>query len=258
MRPSYGNPAAALLVVVLLGCKPEAADPNKLHVYCGAGIRPPVEELAAAFGEEQGVRVEVDYAGSNVLLSRIKLSQKGDVYIPGDTEYVKRAEAEGLVESAVDACYFVPVLLVPKGNPKGILDVADLARKGARIGLGDAEACAIGGASEEILAKAGLAREQWEPNVVFRSLTVNELGVQIQAGKIDACIVWDAVARSFEEDGEAVEIPVEENTISTVPVAVLNTSERPELARRFQEHATSERGRAVFREHGYTTELPEG
>ena len=216
-----------------------------------------MDDLIDEFEATHDVRIDADYAGSNILLARIKTAGKGELYIPGDREYIRQAQDHALIESAVDACYFVPVILVVKGNPKGITCVADLARDGMRIGLGDAQACAIGKKSVEIIEKSGATADDIEANVVFRSMTVNELGVQIQAGKIDACIVWDAIAQSFADHGEAVEIPLEQNAISTVPVAVLNTAEHAAVAREFQHFAVSALGRAVFARHGYTVDPPE-
>lgn len=248
--------AAALLFLAIGGCGPRHPAGPVLRLYCGAGIRPPVAEIAKAFEAERGVRLEPDYAGSNILLTRIEQSGRGDLFMPGDAHYVEQARQRGLVESAVDACYFVPVILVRKGNPKGIARVPDLTRSGLKIGLGDEKACAIGRVSRLILEKSGIDPAAVEPNVVFRSLTVNELGLHIKAGKIDATIVWDAIARAYPEEGEIVPIPPERNVISTVPVAVLRTSEHLEIARAFQAFARSRRAREIFRRHGYTTERP--
>ena len=243
--------------VTLPGCTKRQAATPVLRLYCGAGIRPPVAEMVEQFQKEHGVKIECDYAGSNILLSRIKLTRRGDLYMPGDARYVQQAERERLIAASVDACYFIPVILVVKGNPKKIENVPGLARPGVHIGFGDAEACAIGRVTDDILAKNHVDAAAIEENVVFRSLTVNELGLQIKAGKIDVTIVWDAIARAYLEEGEIVQIPPDKNVISTVPVAVLRSSEHPELAKAFQEFVTSERGRAIFIKHGYSTELPE-
>ena len=63
-------------VAALTGCKREEpggseSEPKELRLYCGAGIRPPVAQMAEAFEREHGVKVAVDYAGSEVLLSKI-------------------------------------------------------------------------------------------------------------------------------------------------------------------------------------------
>ncbi|MFQ5810218.1 MAG: molybdate ABC transporter substrate-binding protein [Armatimonadota bacterium] len=245
-----------LAVVAGAGCDKEPGKPT-LQVYCAAGIREPVAEVIEQFQEAHGVTVQTDYAGSNVLLTRLKTLRRGDIYMPGDRHYVQQADEEGLVASSADICYFVPVILVVKGNPKQIAELADLARPGLRSGLGNAEACAIGRTTAKLLEKNNVDPEEIKDNVVLTSITVNDLGLQIKAGKLDATIVWDAIARQYPDDGEIVAIPPESNLISTVPAAVLTTSEHPELAETFQEFITSDIGREAFVRHGYTTELPE-
>lgn len=253
-RPRLARLVATVAIALgtaIVGCDRQP----KLLIYSGAGIRPATAELAETFGRRHGVQVECDYAGSEMLLSRIKLSRKGDLYMPGDLHYVAQAEDEGLVTESKTACYFVPVILVPKGNPRGLASLRDLADPQVALGLGDPNACAIGRKSSKLFANSGI--DETKLNVAVRTLTVNELGTLVKLGKLDAAIVWDAVAANFTADTDVVPIPPEENFISTVPVGVLSFSEHPELARRFVEFATSEEGAAIFRKHHYTVRLPE-
>jgi ABC-type molybdate transport system substrate-binding protein len=87
---------------------------------------------------------------------------------------------------------------------------------------------------------------------VFQSLTVNELGLHVKLGQIDAAIVWDATASYFAEQTEAVAIPADRNLAATVPVAVLATSEAPAAAAAFAEYLTADRAREIFRKHHCT------
>ena len=238
-----------------LGCGSDKPRQVKLLLYCGAGIRPPVAEIAEEFGRRHDVTVECDYAGSEVLLSRIKLSGQGDLYMPGDVYYVDRAEEEGLIASKKTVCYFVPVILVRKGNPKNVQTLADLTRPDVEVGLGDPKACAIGRKASKIFAKNNISEE--DVNVKFRSLTVNELGNNVKLGMLDAVIVWDAVAAFSPKETEVVSIPRDQNVISTVAVGVLKSSQHPDLAEKFVDFITSEQGIEVFKKHHYTTTLPD-
>jgi len=135
--------------VLLCGCKAEKSEDSdsgvkELLLYCGAGIRPPADELVEIFGREYGVRVAPDYAGSEVLLSKIKIARRGDLYMPGDKYYVEQAAQEDMVLSQRSVCYWVPTILVQKGNPKKIFGLEDLLKPGVKLGLGDPGACAIG------------------------------------------------------------------------------------------------------------------
>ena len=253
---------AVVIAVMLFGCegeKPEKSDSEvkELLLYCGAGIRPVASELVEVFGREHNVKIITDYAGSEVLLSKIKLLRQGDLYMPGDKHYVEQAANEGLILSHKSVCYFVPTILVQKNNPKEIHGLEDLLKDGVRLGLGDARACAIGRKSKKIFAKNNITWADIEKNLKFQSQTVNELGMQIQAGSLDAVIVWDAIARYYKEHGDEVPIAVEKNVISTVDIGVLRFTEHRELAEKFVEFAASPRGRDIFIKHNYTVEAPD-
>ncbi|MEA3226463.1 MAG: molybdate ABC transporter substrate-binding protein [Planctomycetota bacterium] len=251
--------AFAALCLFYPGCKAEKSDsePKELLLYCGAGIRPPAQEIVEAFEREHGVKIVTDYAGSEVLISKIKLARRGDFYMPGDKHYVDQAAQEGMILSQKSVCYFVPTILVQKGSPKNIRGLQDLLNAGLKLGLGDAKACAIGRKTKKIFAKNDIAWENIEKNLVFQSLTVNELGMQIQADSLDAVVVWDAIAKYYSEHGTEVAIPVERNVISTVDIGVLKFTQDRELAERFVEFAVSSRGRDIFRKHNYTIDPPE-
>ena len=132
----------------------------------------------------------------------------------------------------------------------------DLVEAGLKLGLGDGKACAIGRKTKQIFAKNDIAWEDVEKKLVFQSLTVNELGMQIQAGSLDAVIVWDAIAKYYRDDGTEVPIPVENNVISTVDIGVLSFTENRSLAEKFLQFAASLRGRDIFVEHNYTVDAP--
>jgi len=250
-----------LVPAVLVGAchKDEGATKSgqpRLLLYCGAGIRPPVTELAEVYAREKGVQVDVDFAGSEMLLSKLKLSRRGDLYMPGDQHYTDQAAAEGLVLSRATVCYFVPTILVRKANPKRIVGLRDLLREDVKLGLGDDKACAVGRTTRRIFEKLGIPWAEVGKSTEFSSLTVNELGLQVQAGSLDAAIVWDAVARYYPEACEEVPIPPQQNIISTVDVASLSFSGHRDLAEQFVRFAVSEQGRAIFARHHYRVTAP--
>jgi len=256
-EPPAEEPPAGRAAAEPAGVEPTAAEPEpsgRLLLFSGAGLRPPVAEAVERFHEKHGTTIECDYAGTGVLIARIKLSGKGDLYLPGDVHYVNLAAEQGLVRSQQTVCYFVPVIMVRKGNPKSIRSLQDLTREGIKLGLGDPKACAVGRTALKIFEKNGIDEQQLA--VAYRSGTVNELGNHVKLGTLDAAIVWDAVAAQFGDAVETVAIPVEQNEISTVAIGVLNSSKDPQTAAAFVAFLTSPEGRAVFRKHHYTVDSP--
>ncbi|MFH1023667.1 MAG: molybdate ABC transporter substrate-binding protein [Planctomycetota bacterium] len=256
------------IVLSLAGCgkatsvAPVASPPPppEIMLYCGAAFRKPAEEAVAAFEKTEGCRVIVDYAGSETLLSRIKLSRQGDVYWPGDSYYSDLAEKEGLISvgSRKTVAYFVPCIFVARGNPKGVKSLPDFLRDDVRAGLGNPKACAIGKTSEELFKKNGIPWEKIGPQLRFQSATVNELGTQIQTGSLDAVVLWDAIAAMYAEHGEMVAIPVEQNIVVTVDMGVLTFAKNPGAAAKFVDFMTSEKGREILKKHQFRVDAPSG
>jgi molybdate transport system substrate-binding protein len=247
----------ATLLLSAVGCGGRDAGKQRLLLYHGAGLKPPVAELVAEFEQERGVTVECVPQGSELLLSQIKTLRRGDLFLPGDTSYVEQARTEGLIANSRDICYFVPVIIVAKDAADPPASLADLTRPGLRLGLGDAKACAIGRTSARLMSKNNIPEAAYKPNVETRALTVHQLGNQVRLGHLDAAIVWDAVAAQFSDSVDVVRIPADQNVISRVSLGVLSCSRNPELADEFLQFATSDRGREVFRKHGYCVSLPD-
>ena len=229
---------------------PVTEESHSLLVYCGAGMRKPMDEIGSLFEEEHGVSVNYNYAGSNTLLAQMELTQKGDVYMPGATYYFDLAREKGLTDYEQLIAYHVPVIAVPKGNPAGITSLADLAKPGVTVILGDPKAAAIGKLGNAILEKNGLY-DAVEKNVIARGATVNELIVYTSMKQADASIIWaDLVVNS--EKMEIVEVPYEQNIIKIVPIGTLTSSEQKDTARKFVGFVASPVGKAIFEKYGFT------
>jgi len=235
---------------------PPGAAKATLHVHCGAGLRPAMEQAARAFEQNTGATVQASYQGSGVLISTLKLKPEGDLYIPGDVWYLDQLAADGSVVARKPIALLEPVIIVAKGNPKAIQSLADLARPGIRLGVGNPKACQIGRLTGQIFAKSRIDPAAVQKNTVYSPGTVNELGLKVQLGGIDAAIVWDAVAAAFAKDVDVVKIPPADNIVSRVAAGVLKYSTNRPLAERFATFLAAAEGRAIFEKHGYTVQEP--
>lgn len=231
-------------------------DPG-LFVYCGAGLRPAMEGLRTEFSQRTGTPVKVTYAGSGCLLSMLAFARTGDLYMPGERFYVDQAAKDGHLTSDVTAAYFVAVVMVQKGNPKGIHALADLARSDVRVGIGHPDTVACGLVAKKILEKAGLW-DQVKANIDRQgacTATAMELSNALVLKALDAAINWDAMAFPVLDRTDLLVIPQEQNVEVPIPLATLAWSRDPKAATRFVEFARSEAGRQHFAKHGYHTSM---
>ena len=238
-----------------VGCGGAGREAEEVKLFAGAGLRPAVEQLVAEFRKETGIVVVPDYAGSGTHISKARETSDLDLFMPGDVYYVNRLdEMTGRVETQTAVSWFVPVIIVQKGNPKAINSLADFFRDDVKVAMGNPKACQVGRIAGKILRKNGLNVDDLTDPML--SLTVNELGVWVQMKKVDAAVVWDAIAANIAEDVDVLEIPKDKNIISRVVVGLMKDAPRQEAARKFIQFMTSPRGRAILKSRGYRIEAP--
>jgi len=227
-----------------------------LLVYCGAGMRKPMDEIGRLFEDRYGVEVNYNHAGSGQLLSQMQLTKRGDIYMPGATYYFDIAKDKVFIEYHKLVAYHIPVIAVPEGNPANITCLNDLANPGVRVILGDPKACAIGKLADKILEKNGILDEV-KKNVIARTVTVNELVLYVSIRKADVSIVWKSSLLEAEDKTDVLEIPEKQNIIRIISIGTLTFSENKDKAREFMDFVTSDEGKAVWEKFGYAS-YPDG
>ncbi|KAF1078829.1 molybdate ABC transporter substrate-binding protein [Methanogenium sp. MK-MG] len=258
---------AVLLIVALAccmacGCTSEATPADttpvagvsesaeSLIVYCGAGLREPMDEVAQVYQEKTGTEIKYTYSGSAQLLSQIELLQEGDCYMPGAKSYIDSAAEKGFINSSKKTVYHALAIAVAPGNPKDITTLDDLTKDGVRVAIGEPTGPAVGKASKKMLEKAGYW-EDIQGNIVVQSGTVNELMVYMNMDQTDAAIIWEDLLDN--SDLVKVDIPVDEGFIKVIPIGTLSFSENPEGAQAFADFVSSDEGKAIFVKHGFET-----
>ncbi len=251
---------AALCLCMVCGCTSDATTPTdaqqplseekSLIVYCGAGLRNPMDEIGQVYQEKTGTEIKYTFAGAAQLLSQMELLQKGDCYMPGALAYIEAAAKKGFINSSENVIYHVLAFAVRPGNPKNITTLKDLTEDGVTVAIGEPSGNAVGIATKAIYEKAGLW-EDLQDNIVVRSGTVNELLVYMNMGQADATVIWeDLLGKS---NVEQVDIPQEEGFIKVIPVGTLTFSDKPAEAQAFADFVASDEGKAIFVKHGFET-----
>ena len=239
------------LVVGVVGCASQPHQETSIMVYCGAGMKKPMDEIGELFQQQYGTEVQYNYAGSDTLLSQMELTRKGDVYIPGATMYIDKAREKGLIDYEQRVAYHVPVIAVPEGNPANITCLDGLTKPGVKVILGDAKVAACGKMAKKILEKKGIF-DAVEPNVVAYRDTASKLVVDMCMGTAEVTINWQASFVGTEDKTDLIEIPREQNIIKIIPIGTTTFSERQKVAKEFVDFCASDQGKAIFNKHGFT------
>lgn len=256
----FGSLAAFAVLVGLLIWNPRSAANGKsfgsgsakpLLVYCAAALKAPMEAIAHAYEARYGVPVQLQFGGSGTLLSNLRLSKQGDLFLAADDSFLDLARSNHLIAETLPLARMTPVIAVKRGSEGRFKTLVDLERDGVRLAFANPEAAAIGKVCRDLLQRAG----HWEalqPRVKVLKPTVNDLANDVKLGTVDAALVWDSTVEQYPEL-ESVRVPELDAGAATVSLAVLHSTTQATAALRFARFAAArDAGLTEFERHHFT------
>ena len=219
---------------------------HTLHIYCGAGMTNPFQEIADAFEAETGCKMEVTYANAAQIQTQITTTQEGDFFISGSVEELKPVEA--YVATSTDLVKHIPVLIVQKGNPKNISKIPDLYNCDLVL-VGDPESTPIGKIAKNILTKANIWDAMMAEGKISTTTTAPQIATALAKGEGDAGIVWKENVTS--DNVEIVECEPLKNAIKVIPSAQLTCCADHEAAAAFAAFLQTDTAWDIWAKYGY-------
>jgi molybdate transport system substrate-binding protein len=146
-------------------------------------------EAVTRYGESfEGADVKPSFAGSDELAAQIQQGAKADVFASADTEYPQELFEGGLVEKPAVFARNELVIAVPEGS--GITSLADLAKPGTKIVIGD-PSVPVGSYTRTVLQRLPASeREAIRSNVVSEETEVSSIVAKLEQGAADAGFVY--------------------------------------------------------------------
>lgn len=262
ITPMHRRPVWALLAIVLAGaCAPigcgvaydQPPPPTgPLRVSAAVSLTDALTSVARQWEKAGNLRVELNFAASNVLARQIVEGAPVDVFISADEKQMTRLIEAGAVAKA-DVMPLLTnqlVVVTPAGRPmKGSLPsaLADAAVK--RIAVGDPQGVPAGVYAKAWLERADLWR-QVEPKVV-PSNSVRAALAAVDSANVDAGIVYKTDAKDHAGITVAYEVPLADAPAIVYPAAVVGKSTHADLARRFVAYLQTAPARTVFADAGF-------
>ena len=271
---------AALLLLVATACggSDEAGasggDGGTLSLVAYSTPREAYEEMIPAFQETpggEGFDFDQSYASSGEQSRAVESGLAADVVAFSLEPDITRLIDAGLVDAdwnqnehkgmVTDS---VVVFAVRPGNPENIQTWDDLLDEGIEVITPNP--FTSGGAQWNIMAAYGAQLEQGasdeEAIDYLRDLFLNHVPVQDKSareslqtfagGKGDVLLAYENEAIFAQQAGQALDYVVPDQTILIEnPVAVVSTSESPEVAQAFVDYLYTPEAQAVFASKGY-------
>jgi molybdate transport system substrate-binding protein len=199
------------------------------------------------------------FAGSQALVTQLIEGAKADVFASASAAQMKAAQDAGVIEGP--STVFTQnrlAIVVPKDNPAGIQNPADLAKPGLKLVLAQAEV-PVGQYARQGICTAGQDTATYgegfvdkvAANVVSEEDNVKAVLAKVQLGEADAGIVYTTdVTTDVAADVTLIELPPAINVVATYPIAVVKGG-NTELADAFIAFVLGEEGQAILAKYGF-------
>ena len=215
-------------------------------VFAAASLTDAFDEIDAAFEDANPeVTVEVNYGASSALREQILAGAPADVFASANASNMDRVVEGGAADDPTDFVTNLLQIAVPEGNEAGVTGLDDFADADLLIGL-CAEEVPCGEFGREALAHAGIS-----PSVDTNEPDVRSLLTKIEAGELDAGIVYATDVISAGDAVEGVDIPDDDNVTATYPIAALTDAPDAEVADAFVTFVLSDEGQQILTSYGF-------
>ena len=221
-------------------------------VFAAASLTDCLKEIAAWYEKKTGDKLVFNLAASSTLAMQIRAGARADLFFSADEARMQALEDEGLIVKGTRRSRLSNSLVIVVATERGaeVSSPQDLAGpRVKRLALADPQAVPAGVYAREYLRRANL----WsaiQPKVVPME-NVRAALAAVEAGNVDAGIVYKTDAAISRKVRIACEVPRQGGPLISYPMALLVDAPQPEAARRFLEHLGSEQAEAVFRKLGF-------
>jgi len=224
------------------------AETPELVLYSGAMNRVAVDETLRQFEQREGVRITRIYNGCGILVAQMKAGGRPDAYLTCDRSFVPPV-ADLFPEPPVEVSDSRIVILTPKGNPKNLRTLADLAQKGLRVGVANAEQSTLGALTRRLLEQEGIL-DQVMANVVTQTPTADMLVNQMRTGALDAVVVYISNTTFGQDQLGIVPLP-QPGALAVQTYSVAKNTPHRQLAARLLETLKSAASRTRYETAGF-------
>ncbi len=220
---------------------------GEVLVSTASSLADAFEALEVAFeAADPEVNVVLNLDGSSALREQILAGAPVDVFASADPANMDAIVAAGDTDG--EALVFAGNRLeiaVPAGNPAAVAGLEEFARADLLIGL-----CAVGvpcgDYGRQALEKAGVV-----PSVDTDEPNVRALLTKIEAGELDAGIVYVTDVIALNGRVEGIVIPDEQNVLTEYQIATIADGPNPAGSTAFVNFVLSPEGRSILEEYGF-------
>ena len=224
----------------------EESAQGDITVFAAASLTDAFTELGTTFeSDNPDASVEFSFGASSALREQILAGAPVDVFASANTSNMDQVVDGGAASDPEDFVTNLLEIAVPAGNEAGVTGLDDFANADLLVGL-CAEDVPCGEFGREALANAGVT-----PSIDTNEPDVRSLLTKVEAGDLDAGIVYVTDVMAAGDSVEGVEIPADNNVVATYPIAALTDAANTDAAYAFVEFVLSDEGQEILQSYGF-------
>lgn len=215
--------------------------------------------MKTAFEQKNpGVKVTLNFAGSQILRTQIEQGAPVDVFASASLDHMDAVIKQGLAADHKPFSYNSLAVLVPKNNPAKITSLKDLADKHYRLVIGVPEV-PIGQYARQVLDNAGKEygptyKDKVLANVASLETDTKKVASRVSLGQADASIAYITdVTPKMATSVTVIPVPTQFNVLSTNTVTVLTRAPHPTQAKQWVDFVFSAEGQAIMAKYQFVT-----
>jgi molybdate transport system substrate-binding protein len=241
-----------LLGVVAYLLTVEVAFAASIHVFAAASLNDSLKEIAALYEKQSGHKVIFNFGASSLLARQIEESAPADIFFSADEAKMDQLEKKGLIvkETRKSPLSNSLVIVTASDNVMPIRSAHDLTLSSIRrIALAETRTVPAGIYAKAYLEKAGL----WNAlqKKVVPTENVRAALSAVEAGNVEAGIVYKTDASISKKVKIACAVPVSDGPAISYPVALMKEAKEAGAARDFLKFLEAEKAREVFERFGF-------
>jgi molybdate transport system substrate-binding protein len=249
---------AALFLASFAGC---AEEPKELTVFTAASLTGAFGEIGQIYENETGLSVAFNFDGSQALRTQIENGAYADVFASANKKQMNAVKNGRLMNNSSVVIFTKNKLslIIPKDNPAQISNLSDLVRPGVKIVMGTKDV-PVGDYALQIISNLGNDsaygpdyKTKVLANVISQETNVNYVVTKVALGEADVGFAYVSdVTENLASRIDMISIPDEYNVIAEYPIGSIKDSKYPGQSQNFIDLVTSEKGKAIMEEYGFS------
>ncbi|MDR1991986.1 MAG: molybdate ABC transporter substrate-binding protein [Nitrososphaerota archaeon] len=247
----------------------------QLRIFAAASLTNVITNMTQEFEQTNNCKLLLNSGSSGALYTQITQGTPCDIYMTADNKWTKQLNTNNHLHQNIDfTSNSLTIILTPK-NPANITSIADLAKPGVKLIIAEPSVPAGNYANQTIWTIDSTWGNISNPNYVPSGAYINyntsvynnirsyETNVENVVGQItlsattglyDAGIVYasDGIYGNLTgQQTKFLKIPPEINQKAIYNIAIIKTTNQPELAQKFTNFWLSQQGQSLLTHYGF-------